>query len=975
MTTRCALRLGFALALPIVGGSRPALAYEKALPPAVVVLPAARSPTESLAAIHVPPDLQVELVATEPVVLDPIDLAWGADGRMWVVEMGDYPLGVDGMGQAGGRIVVLESTQGDGRYDRSTVFAEYLPFPTSVLPWREGVLVTVLGEIRYLEDTNGDGRSDRSTVMFTGLGEGNQQHLTNGLQWGLDGWLYLANGGTPGKLISPVSGESLEIGRRDLRIQPDEGRLESQSGRSQYGRNRDDWGNWFGGDNIHPIWHYALEDHYLRRNPHLAPPNGVIEVSEQPGAAPVFPASETLARFNDPTQTNHFTSACGTMVYRDDWLGPSYAGNLFVCEPVHNLVHRELVEPAGVTFRSRRASEEQQSEFLASEDNWSRFTSVRAGPDGALYVVDMYRLVIEHPEWIPDEWIAQLGDLRAGSEQGRIYRVYPKSGGRRPVPRLDQANVPGLVEALQSPSGLVRDLAQQQLVWRRATSAAPALAALVTSAPGPATRVQALWTLELLGELRPAVVRAGLADPHPGVRRHAVRLTERFAPAEVDLLTEVMGLVDDADAMVRQQVAYTLGEWRGPEAGRALARLARQSNDPLIAAAAMSSAPPHLAVLLDQLEPDQGIDPTLIEMAAAAVEPAPVDQLLRKLTAPAGGVVSTERLRATARLLEAVTRHRRAAGSTSGPDPVRELSGVLAAARKIAADPVALLDQRTAAVALLGREPAHREADLHQLAALLAPREPVEVQRAAVHAIAQTAVPNVPDRVLSGWSGYSPTLRSAVLELLVSRPEWALGLLERLAAEPSWLTEIDSTYRAALTHHRHPGVTARAAEVMSASLNVDRQQVIDTYVEATARLTADLRRGADVYGALCSACHQFGSVAGSAIGPDLASLKQRDPSYLITHILDPNRAVESRYLLYTVVTRDGAAWSGRLVGEAGNSLTLLGLDGVEQVIRRSDVASLTSSGRSLMPDGLELALEPSAMADLVAYLAGGNPPE
>jgi putative heme-binding domain-containing protein len=228
---------------------------------------------------------------------------------------------------------------------------------------------------------------------------------------------------------------------------------------------------------------------------------------------------------------------------------------------------------------------------------------------------------------------------------------------------------------------------------------------------------------------------------------------------------------------------------------------------------------------------------------------------------------------------------------------------------------------------------------------------------------------------LSGWSGYSPTLRSAVLELLVSRPEWALGLLERLATEPTWLTEIDSTYRAALTHHRHPGVAARAAEVMSASVNVDRQQVIDTYVEATASLTADVRRGAEVYGALCSACHQFGSVAGSAIGPDLASLKQRDASYLITHILDPNRAVESRYLLYTVVTRDGAAWSGRLVGEAGNSLTLLGLDGVEQVIRRSDVASLTSSGRSLMPDGLELALEPSGMADLVAYLAGGSPPE
>src|SRR5690606_10486278 len=182
------------------------------------------------------------------------------------------------------------------------------------------------------------------------------------------------------------------------------------------------------------------------------------------------------------------------MIYRDEWLGAEFAGNVFVCEPVHNLVHREIVRAEGVTFKSERAPGEQESEFLASTDNWSRFVSVRAGPDGALYVGDMYRLVIEHPQWIPAAWQKELGDLRAGANQGRIYRVRPKDATLRPVPRLDRAGPRELVEALESPSGTVRDLAQQQIAWRQEKSAAPALAQLAASATRPPTRAQALWT-------------------------------------------------------------------------------------------------------------------------------------------------------------------------------------------------------------------------------------------------------------------------------------------------------------------------------------------------------------------------------------------------------------------------------------------------------------------------------------------------
>ncbi len=525
-------------------------AYKEVPPPAKVVLPKPLAPAESLAAITVPAGLEVELVAAEPQVMDPIDIAWGADGRMWVVEMADYPSGMDGKGKPGGRIRVLESTRGDGRYDKSTLFADELRAPTSVLPWRGGVLVTAIPDVLFLEDTDGDGRADRREKIFTGLGEGNEQHLTNGLQWGLDGWLHMANGNSGGKIESAKGGRVVEVGQRDFRLRPDDGAIELLAGASQFGRNRDDWGNWFGCNNSNPIWHFALEEHYLRRNPHLVPPNATVTVASVPGAARIYPRSTTFARFNDPHGFNHFTSACGVMIYRDELLGKEYAGNVFVGEPVHNLVHREVVQPAGATFKSERAPREESTEFFASTDNWSRFTAVRAGPDGALYIVDMYRLVIEHPKWIPDAWQKEIGDLRAGEHAGRIYRVRPKGVALRATPRLDNADAAALVAALESQSGTVRDLAMQQLVWRGAKQAAPALARLVGNAGRPATRVQALATLALLESLPAPIVAQALRDSHAGVRRLAVRLSEAFVATEPALLDRVLRLTDDQDAVM-----------------------------------------------------------------------------------------------------------------------------------------------------------------------------------------------------------------------------------------------------------------------------------------------------------------------------------------------------------------------------------------------------------------------------------------
>ena len=968
---------GSAVIAASVGAVATALAYKEVAPPEKLVLPEARSPAASLAAIRVSAGFEVELVAAEPMVRDPINLAWGADGRMWVVEMADYPNGIDGKGQPGGRIRVLESTRGDGHYDRATLFADGLKSPTSVLPWRDGVLVTAVPNVLFLQDTDGDGRADRTTVLFRGLATGNEQHLTNSLEWSLDGWVHLANGESGGKITSTKTERTVDVGRRDFRIAPDGGEVELLVGNSQYGRSRDDWGNWFGCNNSNPLWHYALEERYLRRNPHLVPPNAIVTVGASAGAARVFPASETLARFNDPHGLNHFTSACSPAIYRDDLLGAEVAGNIFVCEPVHNLVHREQVRAVGASFVGERAAGEKESEFLASADLWSRFTAARAGPDGALYIADMYRLVIEHPQWIPAEWQKRLGDLRAGEDKGRIYRVRAKGVPLRAVPRLDRADAAGLVAALESPSGGVRDLAQQQLAWRQARGAAPGLERLATESARAPARVQALWALHGIGELKPGVVVRAMGDAHPGVRRQAVRLSEAWATTAPELLAAVVARVDDPDAGVRLQAGYTLGEWKDPAAGEALARLLRSETDRFVKAAALSSALPHAETLMTALQRDGGTENSLLVEVATVTENA---KALASLLSGIAGRREAEdwpaAFRSLAQLLDWLQRNNKTLAQlqrTADEPMKRALAGtdeVFGAARRIARDTNSAAADRGAAVRLLGRARAGQDADFELLAGLLAPQVPVEVQVAAVGTLGRMNRPTVPERVLAGWHSHGAAVRSAVIELVTSRVAWSLTLLDRVEAVPTMLAQIDPAQKQRMTHHIDAKLADRATRVFQAGIDPNRQVAIDRMLAAIKGQRGGAAKGAVVFAQNCRACHAFGTTVGGAIGPDMAVVKDRTAPYLVTHILDPNRAVEDRYMMYAATLLDGRSLAGMLVAEAGNSITLRGLDGAEQVILRNEVRLLVSSGRSLMPEGLEAVLTPEAMADLMAFLAG-----
>lgn len=937
------------------------------------------SPQQSWAALRTKPNLAVDLVVAEPLVTSPVALDWGADGRLWVAEMVDYPCGRQGHYEPAGRIKVLEDSKGDGRYDKATIFLDNIPFPTGVTVWRKGVLICAAPDILYAEDSDGDGKADIVKKLFSGFGADNYQARVNSLEYGLDGWVYGSCGLFGGRIRSVNNAKMVSLGDRDFRMRPDTGELEPAAGRTQQGRVRNDWGDWFGCDNTTLCRHYPLPDHYLRRNPHVAPPPTGVVVTNYANANRLYPLRQQLQLFKLSGPPNHVTAACGLGIYRDDLLGTDCTGDAFVCEPVNLIVHRMKLSPHGSTFSARRSDDENTSEFLASTDNWFRPVQVRTGPDGALWVVDMYRFVIEHPRWIPPEELAQV-DVRAGSTMGRIYRIHPKDRPPRPTPRLDRLDTAGLVAALDSPNGWQRDLAGQIILWRRDLAAVPALEQLARKSPRAEARLHALCLLDGLDRLQPQLIRRALADKHAGLRRHAVRLAEKYLNTDKALAPLLLALIKDNDAQVRLQLAFTLGEWHDPRAGEALASLLlAHAEDVYLKAAVLSSVRvDNLPVILRSVvhadagkPPPEHIVRDLLSLAAAFGDKQTLTPWLKDVITPREGRYAAWQLVGLASFLEALEHHGRTLEQVADETLHMQIDRMLDQARATAADAKATETDRLLSLCLLGRDAKKRKDDVKQLAELVTPQNSAALQSAAVAALGRIAEENVPELLTAGWNAHSPARKGQILDVLLSRVVWQSRLLDLVEKKTIPAAEIDAARRQRLLAHPQESIRTRAATVFAGAINTDRRKVLDAYKEAVT-LPGDSRRGKAVFAKSCSICHRVEGV-GHAVGPDLQALANKSPLYLLTEILDPNRNVDSRYLAYLAVTRSGRSFTGILVSESATSITLRAQEGQEQVLLRSELEELQSTGKSLMPEGLEKELAKQDVADLIAYLTAQRP--
>ncbi len=554
--------------------------------------------------------------------------------------------------------------------------------------------------------------------------------------------------------------------------------------------------------------------------------------------------------------------------------------------------------------------------------------------------------------------------------------MLPVDRRARPIPRLDRLDEAGLVAAIDSPNGWQRDTAQRLLLHRGGTSAIPTLRTLAVQTRRPQARVQAIWTLADLGGLDETSALAGLNDSDPRVRETVVEAVEPMLGRSSSVADAVLRLVDDPEARVRFRLALLLGNWKDRRAGEALSKLARRDGrDHWMRAAILTSAVPHVPTLLAGLldgghsdTPSPEIVEPLLGLVGAVQGGKLNADVVASIGRPAGqeGRFAPWQYSALAGLLSAWERARTPLAIEGYP----AFAGLLDSARRLVSADSGDEAERLAAVSLLRYTAAHDAGDRDRLAALLRPRVPVALQQAAVSGLGRLADSTVADILLAGWKGCSPRVRGAVLDALLSRREWTPALLSALEAGRVAPGEIDPARRQRLLSRRDPALRSRA-EALFAHQGQARKAVVEAFWPAV-RMKGDPAAGASVFKKLCITCHRLGN-EGVEVGPDLATLNDKSPESLLIAILDPNRALESKYASFTVATVDGRVLSGLIASESATSVTLRRQDGKDDVLLRSDIEEMATSGQSLMPEGLEKDLTPRDLADLIAYIASNRP--
>jgi putative membrane-bound dehydrogenase-like protein len=977
------------------------------------------SPAEALATFRIADGFRIESFAAEPLVSDPVAMEVDENGRLYVVEMHGYPLDLSGTG----RVMLLTDTDGDGKPDHSTVFADGLKLPNGIMRWKNGVLVTDSPDVLYLEDTDGDGHADVKRVVLTGFAVTNPQHKMNTPIYGLDNWIYVANEG-PVRTIryrELLGDEGTEVNfpdrpngphlppdgdGRSVRFKPDTFELETLAARSQFGQTFDGWGHHFLNTNNRHIYQEVIAARYVSRNRSLIVPAVVEQLPDYPVPAELFPVTEH-PEYQLLTDVGVMTAASGLTYYLGDLFPPAYRHAAFVAESAHNIVHVDTLREQGVTFRASRMFDGR--EFLASTDSWFRPVNFYIGPDGALYVIDFYRKIIEHPEWL-DDATAKSSDLYAGKDRGRIYRIVPTGA---PPPawlnriRLGSVPVDELVRTLAHSNIWWRRQAQRLVVDRHPRGAIPLLTRLAASGDSPVGRVHALWTLEGLGALQPETIESALADTTPGVRENAIRLAELHLRTAPSLSDRLLHMRDEADPKVRFQLLLTLGDIESAAAATIRNRLLLENvEDPWMQVAALS-APAWDPVALfntaierlaDRDTPGRrALVNRVAAMAGSGKDVSGTHHIVQRTTAAAAssaawwraaalqGLASGNRGKGThdstfdsdraslarVALRDESTTVRRAALQlleTLGSPPAGSDVDLVDEAERIARDSRDDEDARADAVRFLGLRAA--AAQQQTFRDLLTRAEPAPVQAAAVRALAELEDPQIPRDFIEWWDRWTPAVREEGVRALVRNPARARVLLDAVAGGKIRASEIERPLRIRLMMLDDDELRNRARALFGAAAGAPKEAV--ARYEPALALPGDAARGREVFGRVCAVCHQYRGSAGAHYGPDLGEVRSHAPMSLLVDVLDPNHSIADGYELWIVTLTDGSTQTGVVGHEAPSSVTLRVPGGTETVIPRTQIRSMRIADASGMPEGLQAQIDLHQMADLIAFLRGGS---
>lgn len=942
------------------------------------------APTEvadALATFSIIDGFTLQIAAAEPLIRDPVAVAFDEQGRMFVAEMTGYSERRD---EIPGDVRLLTDTDGDGVYDHATTYATDIPWPVAVACYDGGIYVGAAPDILYFKDTNGDGVADTREVVYTGFKLNNVQGMLNSFNWGLDGRIHGSSSANGGDIVAPgvPDWKAVPLRGRDFAFDPRTHALATEAGGAQHGMSFDDWGRRFVCSNSDHIQLITYDDRYASRNPRLAAPPGRISIAEDGPAADVFRTSpvepwrivRTRLRVKGITPgliegggraAGYFTSATGVTIYRGDAWPEEYRGQAFIGDVGGNLVHRKVLVPEGATLVARRA--DPGREFLTSTDNWFRPVQFANAPDGTLYILDMYRETIEHPDSLP-EVIKKHLDLSSGNDRGRIYRVAPQGFGPRVPPNLGAVGDSELVALLSHRNAWHRETAARLIYERQNIALAPRLAQAIQESGTDLGRMTALYALIGLEgadvALKRGAVAAALRDASPRVRQHAILLAEPWLKDSPELQAVLLGMTADPDPLLCLQLTFSLGEFEHPQRAEALAQLALQASDAWMRFAVLSSlrgdAVPVFTAYLSRAG-DAAQKDMVLALAKQAQEVGPLGKGREAVRQFAEGLIANGQARTGRWLVLAMGEGLR---DSELPEDQRLLSEAIASAIATLDDAAQSVEARVDALPFLEFAPYAVAAPA--LGALLVQNDAPELQAGAIGLLARFNESAVAETLIGAFAELGPRGRETAVEALFRRPTWTEALVSAMEAGRFIPRDLDSNRRQALLKHEDAGLRARAEALYAVAALSPRNEVVEAH-QGVLSMKGDPGRGREIYQKNCAQCHRVKN-EGFAVGPDLVTVAQSGAEKILTNILDPNREVNQQYINYTIDTKDLETFSGIVASETASSVTLKRAFGENVTILRDNIESMRSEKLSIMPEGLEQSLQPQDLADVIAFI-------
>lgn len=966
----------------------------------------ALSPEVAQTRFAVPEGFEVRLFASEPEVVNPVAMSWDERGRLWVLELYEYPMGAREGETPRDRIKILEDTNNDGRADSVKVFAEGLNLATGLVVGDGGAYVGQAPHLYFFKDTDGDDIADEKTIVLTGFGLEDRHELLNGFTWGPDGMLYMTHGVfTHSKAMDPdkPDADPVVLTAGVARFRPKDRFFEvfAEGTSNPWGVDFDSLGNAFVSA--------CVIDHLF----HLAPGGNYVRQAGQPPNPYVYGLLPSIV-----DHRHHMAAYAGVQIYQGDQYPMEYQGAILHGNIHDNAIHQDRLTPVGSSFKASFTQD-----FVRANDGWFMPVSTQVGPDGAVWIMDWY-------DRYPCYQNANADPMGVDREHGRIWRVvHVGDQPGKPVPSrptntmdLRGMSVSQLVELLSHSNAWHRRTAQRLLSERRAAEAAPLLEAKVRATSGLDGRLAAFWTLFSSGQMTETTLDLAAGDREPAMRHWAARFTgERRAVSE-SAGRRLLLLAEDSDATVQAAVATALRLY--------------VSGQLTINAAPLAGVDPRAIgpVLAELIQSARGTtDATLTQLIWMTLEPlvVPEAEIILRWFATQGPSNQPLAGRLASRVMRRMADERRSdlldmallffqampatpAGDAFAADA---LEGLIEGQRGKAITPNADADE---VLRRLVNRPNETLADrARQLGALWgdvaavkssvalarSSGAPVEERVSAIQSIRQSRLPEVlpalhaivaqtgPDpvriaavralsdagnddsgrRLLEGWESYTPGVRRAVGELTTTRRPWRGALMSAVEAGSVRVGDLPPTVIRTLVSSQDRGEAERARGLFGRvnASSTEKLKLISEKRRVVVEGAIDLEAGREVARQQCLICHKLQG-EGATVGPDLTGVGRSSLDALLNNVINPNEIIGQGYENVVVETVDDRVIAGRMVESTDARVRLLQAGDEEEVVARSSIRELTVTENSMMPEGLEQVPD-ADFRNLIWFIL--NPPE